>query len=92
MSAQPETSATVNRLAPTTEAHQVSIPALTPEQIKMLMSLIDTLKNGHEKLSDKPPWMIDSGASKHMRGDLTLLMNTETISLVVIDLQLETKL
>jgi len=64
----------------------INILCLTSKQVEILLSLIDSPKNGYEKLSGEPPWMIDSGTSKHMIGDLCLLTNTKAISPIIIDL------
>jgi len=55
------------------DAAQVSIPGLSPDQVQRLLSLINIPKSGYEKLSDKPSWMIDSGASCHMTHDSKLI-------------------
>ena len=68
------------------ESGPVSISRLTSEQVQRLMSLIDTPKNGYEKLSGELPWMIDNGASKHMTGDVNLIKDLKPIKPIVIDL------
>jgi len=50
------------------------------------MSLIDTPKNGYDKLSGNPPWILNSGALNHMTGELNLMKNAKKIQLVLIDL------
>ena len=50
------------------------------------MSLIDGPGNGYEKLSGHVSWMLDSGASSHTAGDLTLLNKVEQIPPVAIRL------
>ena len=54
--------------------------------MQRLMSLIDTLKNGYEKLSGELTWMLDSAASKHMIGDVSLINDLEPMKPIVIDL------
>lgn len=56
-----------------TEPSLVVIPNLTNKQVQRLLSLIETPKDGYEKLLRKTSWMFDSGASWHMTGDLTML-------------------
>ena len=50
------------------------------------MSLIETPKSGNEKLIGKTLWMLDSGASIHMTGDVDLLSKTKNIWPILIDL------
>ena len=50
------------------------------------MSLIKTPKSGCEKLSGKKSWLLDSGASYHMTGDVTLLCNISNTSPVGVGL------
>ena len=56
---------------------QPIIPGLTAEQVHRLMSLIETPKPGYEKLSGMNNWILDSGASYHMTGNLAQLSNVE---------------
>jgi len=60
---------------------------LTNDQIQHLLSLIEVPKEG-EKLSGnpKPRWLLDSGASAHMTGEINLMTNIENINPVIIDL------
>ena len=37
------------------------------------MSFIDMPKDGYDGLSGESPWILDSGASNHMTGELKLL-------------------
>jgi len=43
--------------------------------VDKLLSLIEAPKSGHDKLSGKGDWLLDSGASHHMIGDLGKLTN-----------------
>jgi len=54
-----------------------AIPGLTSEQMEQLLSLLDTQKPGYEKLSSKALWMLDSGASPYMVGDVKLVSNLQ---------------
>jgi len=54
--------------------------------VQRLLTLIDTSKNGYQKLIGEPPWLINNGASKHMTGDLKLLKNTNGINPIVFNL------
>ena len=49
------------------------------EQVQKLLSLIETPKDNHERLSGKCDWLLDSGASYHMKGNLSLLSNIREI-------------
>jgi len=51
-----------------------------------LLSLTDTPKVGNEKLSGEVPWMLDSGASCHMAGNIAMLNKLEKVSPVAIGL------
>jgi len=62
----------------TNATSQSVIPGLTTEQIQRLMSLIDPTKAENDKL--------DSRASAHMTGDLTLLFEIKATAPVMIDL------
>ena len=70
----------------TKESSSVSIPGLSSDQIQRLLSLIDGPTIGYEKISGNVNWMLDSGASTHMAGDITLLNNVAKFSLVTIGL------
>ena len=59
--------------------NQTGIPELSSKQIQKLLSLIDTPKSGCETLSSKTLWMLDSGASCHMMGDLSLIENVRDV-------------
>lgn len=48
-------------------------PGLSSEQIEKLLSLIEVPKLGCDKLSGKSEWLLDSGASYHMTGDINSL-------------------
>jgi len=52
---------------------QVSIPDLSGEQVQKLLSLMDTSKAGYEKPLGKTRWILDSGASCHMKGDIAMV-------------------
>ena len=43
------------------------------------MSLIETPRSECEKLSGKKAWLLGSGASYHMTGDITLFCNISNI-------------
>jgi len=66
-------------------AHR-AIPGLTSEQMEQLLSNLDTPKPGYEKLSGKDLWMLDSGASAHMVGDVKLVSNLRQVSPIAIGL------
>ena len=65
-----------------------TLSGFTTEQVQRLMSLLEAPASGTEKLSGnpKPPWLIDSGASTHMTGEVGSLFNIEKIDPVIIDL------
>ena len=68
------------------EAAHISIPGLSSAQTQCLLSLIDGPADGYERLSGNVNWMLDSGASSHMAGDVALLNKVEKIPLVAIGL------
>ena len=59
--------------------NQAAIPGLSSEQVQKLLSLIDTRKPSYETLTGKALWMLDSGASCHMMGDLNLIENVRDV-------------
>jgi len=61
------------------DAAQVSVPGLSFDQVQWLLSLIDGLGIGYEKLSGNVSWMLNSGASSRMVGDATSLEKVEQI-------------
>ena len=63
-----------------------TISGLTADQIQRLISLIDTPKAGYETLSGIKPWLIDSGASCHMTGDLKIMNEAQNIEPIAIGL------
>ena len=58
---------------------QAATPGLSSEQVQKLLSLIDTPKLGYETLTGKALWMLDSGVSCHMTGDLNLIENVRDV-------------
>ena len=62
-----------------TETNNVSSLRFTPEQVQRILSLIESPKPTHEKLSGKHSWLFDSGALYHMIGNLSLLTNVVNI-------------
>ena len=50
-----------------------SVPGLSAEELQKLLNLIEIPKAGREKLSDTSEWLLDSGASFHMTGELSKL-------------------
>nr|KYP66753.1 Retrovirus-related Pol polyprotein from transposon TNT 1-94 [Cajanus cajan] len=61
----------------------LSIIDFTPEMLQRLMSIAVSSKTPTEKLcgtvSSKHSWLLDSGASQHMTGTVSLLSNIRTI-------------
>ena len=51
----------------------INIPGLSSEQVQCLLNLIDGPTGGYKKLSGNVSWMLDSGASTHMKGDVTFI-------------------
>jgi len=51
----------------------VATTDFTAEQVQRILSLIETPKSVHEKLSGKEIWLLDSGASCHMTNVFCLL-------------------
>jgi len=60
--------------------------AFTAEQIQKLLSLIETPKSSHERLSGKDDWLLDSEASCHLIGNLNLLTNVHDTSSIHVEL------
>jgi len=52
---------------------------ITDEQVQKLLSLIKTSKDNNERVSGKCDWLLDSGASYHITGDLKLVANVSYI-------------
>ena len=55
-----------------TEECWVALSRITNEQVQKLLNLIETPKDNHELLSSKCNLLLDSGASYHMIGNLSL--------------------
>jgi len=71
-----------------TDGSQTAVPGFTAEQVQCIISLIDTTKDGYEKLSGKGELLFDSGASCHMienYGYLGNVRNTEPIMVGLLD-------
>ena len=60
------------------------MPGLSAEQIERLLSLIETPKPGYDKLSGKGDWLLDSGATCHMTGDLKKLNMVHNVSPILV--------
>ena len=58
---------------------RAALSKIIDEQVQKLLSLIKTPKDNNECLSGKCDWLLDSGASYHMIGDLRLLINVSNI-------------
>ena len=54
--------------------------------MQRLLSLIDAPNSGSEKLSSMESWMLDSGASCHMAGNVSTMNNIEKIAPIAIGL------
>ena len=54
--------------------------------MQKLLSLIETPKSGHEKLSGKDIWLFDLGASCHMTSALHLLKGVQEIEAIPVAL------
>jgi len=64
----------------------VTAQNFTPKQVHKILSLIEEPKS-REKLTGNrnQAWLIDSGASMHMTGNLNNLSDVQTISPVIMD-------
>ena len=69
-----------------TEPAQLKNHGLTKDQIEKLLSLIDTPKAGFKKSEGTVSSMLDSGASCHMAGDVSMMDKVERIAPVAIGL------
>ena len=58
----------------------------TSDQVQKLLSLIEPSQTGYEKLAGKSYWIIDSGASRHMTGELQSLERKTTVAPVPVNL------
>ena len=67
-----------------TDGPKPAVPGLSADQIQKLLSLIETPKSGSEKLSGNGVWLLDSGASYHMTGDLKKLSKVRDIQPVLV--------
>ena len=74
-----ETEAEASNSSTAAAPTQVFIPGLTSEQIQHLLSLIEVPKSGYNRLSGKVMWMFDSGASRHVTENSSVLEETESI-------------
>ena len=70
------------------EEHHPAATAMgfTPEQVQRILSLIETPKSTPEKLSGKENWLLDSGASCHMTGSLSLMHDIHDVELISVEL------
>ena len=60
----------------------VALSKITDEHVQKLLSLIETPKDNHERLSGKYDWLCDCVASYHMTENSSLLTNIREIALV----------
>jgi len=63
-----------------------TLPGFTNEQVQRLFSLIESSKLGCEILSSNLLWILDTGASNHMTGNLKALMELEKIEPIPVGL------
>ena len=62
------------------EENRATVTAdFSPEQVQQLLSLIETPKSGHEKLSGEQIWQLDSKASCHMTSSLDSICDVRDI-------------
>ena len=62
------------------------IPGFTANQVQRLLSIIDAPKTSGEKLSGNGNWLLDSGASCHMTGDMKKLSRTPDICPILVNM------
>jgi len=60
------------------------VPSFSVEQVHRLLSLIDSPKPSNENLSGNSDWLLDSGVTCHMIGDLKKLTELHDIHPIVI--------
>jgi len=68
------------------EPGQNTLPGLTSEQLQNLLSLIEPSKSGYERLSGNATWILDTGASCQMTGNLNGLSKLELINPIPVEL------
>ena len=64
----------------------IATAGFTAEQVQRNLSLIETPKSSHEKLSGKSIWLLDSGTSCHMTCELSLLRDVQDMDAVLVEL------
>jgi len=57
------------------EDHRSVLSRIIENQVQKLLSLIEALKDTQERLLGKHNWLLDSGVSYHMTGNLKLSLN-----------------
>jgi len=62
------------------------LPGLTNEQIQKLLSLIEPTRSGYLKLSGNDVWIFDTGASRHMTGNVNCLKDIVNVKLIPMEL------
>jgi len=60
------------------------VPGLSVEQVQRLLSLIDSPKPSNKKLLGNGDWLLDSGTTCHMTGDLNKLFELHDIHLILV--------
>lgn len=77
----------------TPEHGRDSRATLTADQIQRLLSYLNTQNTDHDKLSGKKAlathtqdWILDSGASNHMTGQLDMMVDVKDITSVLVGL------
>lgn len=63
-----------------TEVDKGGLAGLSTEQWKTLVNMLDSQKgNSSERMTGKEAWIIDTGASNHMTGNLRLLQELKDV-------------
>jgi len=63
-----------------------TVNGFTAEQVQRILSLIETPKSTHDKLSGQEIWLLDSGASCHMTNMLSMITDVEEINPICVEL------
>jgi len=75
----------MNSPLPNLKAHGL-VFGLSIDQVERLLNLIDNPKMGCDKLSDNSDWLLGSGVTCHMIGDLNKLSKAHDIHPILVNM------